>query len=154
MNALRPTFLRPTSFSSPARLIASTTPRAVLLLRPAPRHTSSPLSRALSTVPTQFTPGGPDPPSLYPQPHEKPQRSATSEFYRALVPSMLHCLALGSIVYYALELVWMYLKREKEREELRKRVEELEGELETLRSGGKGVGKDGAAQGKSWWKLW
>ncbi|GAA6029171.1 hypothetical protein JCM8097_001635 [Rhodosporidiobolus ruineniae] len=112
--------------------------------------------RALSSMPTHSTPGGPDPPSLYPQqPPSKPARSATSEFYRALVPAMLHCLALGSIVYYALELAWMWLKREKEGEELKERVERLEKELEEERTRGGKVGKGAAAGGgTSWWKLW
>ncbi|GAA5991747.1 hypothetical protein JCM10908_001120 [Rhodotorula pacifica] len=98
----------------------------------------------------------PPPPDSKPQPK---QRSATSEFYRALVPSMLHCLALGSIVYYALELAYIYLAREKEGESLRARVEQLEGELALERAGGtKGEGTGGAAADgagrKSWWKLW
>ncbi|TKA52094.1 hypothetical protein B0A53_04754 [Rhodotorula sp. CCFEE 5036] len=96
--------------------------------------------------------------SAPPPPDSKPkQRSATSEFYRALVPSMLHCLALGSIVYYALELGYIYLAREKDGETLRARVEQLEGELEMARAGGAdgtAAGLEGERSRKSWWKLW
>ncbi|POY72338.1 hypothetical protein BMF94_4640 [Rhodotorula taiwanensis] len=88
-------------------------------------------------------------------------RSATSEFYRALVPSMLHCLALGSIVYYALELGYVWLAREKEGEELRLRVAQLESELAVARTsplGDAGTAGGGALAGsgekRSWWKLW
>ncbi|GAA5898465.1 hypothetical protein JCM6882_007783 [Rhodosporidiobolus microsporus] len=141
-------------------LLPSSSTRALLTLTLARPSASSillaPPLRPLSTIPTSFTPGGPDPPSLYPP--EPPRRSATAEFYRALVPAMLHCLALGSIVYYALELGWMWLKREKEAGELRERVGGLEEELEVERSRGaggstKGVGERGEGRG-SWWKLW
>jgi hypothetical protein len=68
---------------------------------------------------------------------------------------MLHCLALGSIVYYALELTWMWLKREKEGEELKKRVEELERELQVERTRGTKKGRTAATEGEgSWWKVW
>ncbi|GAA5972300.1 hypothetical protein JCM3765_007661 [Sporobolomyces pararoseus] len=85
--------------------------------------------------------------------------SATAVFYRALVPSMLHCLALGSIVYYALELVYMTLKREQQVELLGGRVKELENELEAARRGPTEAIKtaaDGRIEGekKSWWKVW
>ncbi|GAA5975000.1 hypothetical protein JCM11641_006797 [Rhodosporidiobolus odoratus] len=110
--------------------------------------------RPLSTIPTSFQPGGPEPPSLYPQQPQK-QRSASAEFYRALVPSMLHCLALGSIVYYAMELGWMWLKREKEGVELSERVKVLEEELEReRRRGAVGTKAEAASSGGSWWKLW
>lgn len=48
---------------------------------------------------------------------------------------MLHCLALGSIVYYALELLHSTLDNELVIEELRREVEKLEGRLEELRWG-------------------
>lgn len=68
---------------------------------------------------------------------------------------MLHCLALGSIVYYALETGYMYLSREKQAEDLGKKVEELERELAVARAGPVVVGSDGLkSSGKSWWKFW
>ena len=74
---------------------------------------------------------------------------------------MLHCLALGSIVYYALELLHSTLDNELVIEELRREVEKLEGRLEELRwgraGGGEGEGKGkGEGEGKagSWWKIW
>lgn len=45
---------------------------------------------------------------------------------------MLHCIALGSIVYYALELVHNTLDNEFIIEELRGEVLELEGRLEGM----------------------
>lgn len=72
---------------------------------------------------------------------------------------MLHCLALGSIVYYALELVYMSLKREQQVERLGAQVARLELELETARHSS--VSKAVPAQvggpnasGKRWWKVW
>lgn len=64
----------------------------------------------------------------------KPKKapSTTTLFYRQLVPSMLHCIALGSIVYYALELVHNTLDNEFIIEELRGEVLELEGRLEGM----------------------
>ncbi|CEQ40653.1 SPOSA6832_02287 [Sporobolomyces salmonicolor] len=83
--------------------------------------------------------------------------SPTAVFYRALVPSILHCLALGSIVYYALELSYMWLRREKDAEDLGARVAELERELEEARkgreTGGVSAGERTARRG-SWWRLW
>lgn len=72
---------------------------------------------------------------------------------------MLHCLALGSIVYYALELAYIYLAREKEGETLRARVEQLEHELALERAGGASRDSATASQGgqpghKGWWKFW
>jgi len=67
---------------------------------------------------------------------------------------MLHCLALGSIVYYALELTWMTLAREKQGEELRARVEQLEGQLAEARAGKVDAQEVGQAARRSWWKLW
>ncbi|GAA6018392.1 hypothetical protein JCM11491_005957 [Sporobolomyces phaffii] len=93
--------------------------------------------------------------------------SATAVFYRALVPSMLHCLALGSIVYYALELAYMTLEREQQVDTLGTRVRLLERELDHARttSNRRRGGLDGdpshdeAAQARRgpdtpWWKLW
>ncbi|GAA5897635.1 uncharacterized protein JCM6883_006762 [Sporobolomyces salmoneus] len=86
--------------------------------------------------------------------------SATAVFYRALVPSMLHCLALGSIVYYALELAYMTLKREQQVELLGDKVRKLEGELEDARRGpiGRVTGmierKTDEREEKPWWKVW
>ncbi|GAA5864890.1 hypothetical protein JCM5353_003324 [Sporobolomyces roseus] len=88
--------------------------------------------------------------------------SVTAVFYKALLPSMLHCLALGSIVYYALELAYMTLSREKQVEELGDKVRRLEEALEiarqepvegVLRSVKRTEG-DGGGKGKSWWKVW
>ncbi|GAA6000583.1 uncharacterized protein JCM10292_000496 [Rhodotorula paludigena] len=92
-------------------------------------------------------PGGPRPPT------EEERPSATAEFYRALVPSMLHCLALGSIVYYALELTYMYLLREKQGDDLRAKVAALEDELAAVRAGPHDA-QGGAKATRSWWKLW
>lgn len=132
----------------PSRRIASLLPNSS-----SPRLTPLFL-RTYASIPTHFVPGGPEPPNLLPPP--APKRSASSEFYRALVPSMLHCLALGSIVYYALELGWMWLKREKEGEELTRKVAELERELALERTRGISKGKSTAEDGKggSWWKIW
>ncbi|GAA5823200.1 hypothetical protein JCM11251_007521 [Rhodosporidiobolus azoricus] len=141
---------RSAQFSSVNALLSLSRRSALTVLRPS--------TRFQSTVPSSFRPGGPDPPSLYPTPppSDATRRSATSEFYRALVPAMLHCLALGSIVYYALELGWMWLKREKEGGELRDEVERLERELERVRRTGAGVekGEEGEKEERSWWKLW
>jgi hypothetical protein len=65
---------------------------------------------------------------------------------------MLHCLALGSIVYYALELLHHTLDRELVVEELETKVRGLEGELEVLRSGSDGLVQ--GESGKSWWRFW
>ncbi|GAA5956307.1 hypothetical protein JCM21900_006138 [Sporobolomyces salmonicolor] len=90
-----------------------------------------------------------------PRPRDQP--SPTAVFYRALVPSILHCLALGSIVYYALELSYMWLRREKDAEDLGARVAELERELEEARkgraTGGVGAGERTERRGR-WWRLW
>lgn len=96
-------------------------------------------------------PGSPPPD---PSPPKERSTSATAQFYRDLVPAMLHCLALGSIVYYALELTWMTLAREKQGEELRARVEQLEGQLAEARAGKVDAQEVGQAARRSWWKLW
>ncbi|GAA5843062.1 hypothetical protein JCM9279_001847 [Rhodotorula babjevae] len=103
--------------------------------------------------------GGPPPLSAPPPPPPGPPqppkaRSATSEFYRNLVPAMLHCLALGSIVYYALELAYMVLAREKQGDELRAKVERLEGQLADARAGKVDVQGETRAAQRSWWQLW
>lgn len=68
---------------------------------------------------------------------------------------MLHCLALGSIVYYALEVGYMYLSREKQAEDLGKRVDELERELAVARAGPAVAGSEGSKTSeKTWWKFW
>ena len=74
---------------------------------------------------------------------------------------MLHCLALGSIVYYALELVYMTLKREQQVELLGGRVKELEDELEAARKGplesvetATDGGRIEGENRKNWWKVW
>jgi hypothetical protein len=75
---------------------------------------------------------------------------------------MLHCLALGSIVYYALELTYMTLSREQQVELLGERVKLLEGELDLARRGptdeGRKVteGRTDPTEGerKRWWKVW
>lgn len=69
---------------------------------------------------------------------------------------MLHCLALGSIVYYALELVYMTLKREQQVEVLGNRVKLLEQELDNARTGsGEAAPTTSGETGKRrWWKLW
>jgi len=75
---------------------------------------------------------------------------------------MLHCLALGSIVYYALELVYMTLSREKQVEVLGDKVRRLEEALEIARvepvegvsRNTKGNEGDREGKGKSWWKVW
>ncbi|GAA5868569.1 hypothetical protein JCM1840_005492 [Sporobolomyces johnsonii] len=111
----------------------------------------SPLTRTLllSRSSSSSSPAAPPP---------RDQPSPTAIFYRALVPSILHCLALGSIVYYALELTYMWLRREKEAEELGAKVAELERELEEARKGrgpSGGSEREGAtAKGRSWWRLW
>lgn len=66
---------------------------------------------------------------------------------------MLHCLALGSIVYYALELTYMYLLREKQGDDLRAKVAALEDELAAVRAGPHDA-QGGAKATRSWWKLW
>lgn len=68
---------------------------------------------------------------------------------------MLHCLALGSIVYYALELLHSTLDNELVIEELQQEVEKLEGRLDELRWG-KVEGGEAPVPGKggSWWKFW
>lgn len=87
-------------------------------------------------------------------------------FYRSLVPSMVACLAIASCVYYALELAYVVLEREKRGIELAKRVEVLEGTLEKLMvvkpqesndvvETGKVEGDDGQrSRTQSWWKIW
>ncbi|KWU45869.1 hypothetical protein RHOSPDRAFT_32342 [Rhodotorula sp. JG-1b] len=117
-----------------------------------PHYTPAPNLAPASAQPPLSSGSAPPPPDSKPK-----QRSATSEFYRALVPSMLHCLALGSIVYYALELAYIYLAREKEGETLRARVEQLEGELAVARAGGAdgtATELEGERSRKSLWKLW
>ncbi|ORY88184.1 hypothetical protein BCR35DRAFT_301696 [Leucosporidium creatinivorum] len=85
--------------------------------------------------------------------------SATALFYRQLVPSMIACLSIGSIVYYALELTHSILDREVVVRELEEKVATLEGEVERLRVTG-GASAAGSAEeklfdgGKSWWKVW
>ncbi|SCV69308.1 BQ2448_2328 [Microbotryum intermedium] len=64
--------------------------------------------------------------------------SATSIFYRKLVPSMLHCLALGSIACYALELLHSHLYGQYIAKELQTRVDGLKSELEQLHRSGHG----------------
>ncbi|GAA5906380.1 hypothetical protein JCM5296_003184 [Sporobolomyces johnsonii] len=127
------------------------------LARTSPLSTTlSPLTRTLvlsrsSSSSSSSSPAAPPP---------RDQPSPTAIFYRALVPSILHCLALGSIVYYALELTYMWLRREKEAEELGAKVAELERELEEARKGrgpsgvSEGEGEGETAAGRSWWKLW
>ncbi|BGP18596.1 hypothetical protein JCM10213_004229 [Rhodosporidiobolus nylandii] len=146
-----------------ARVTLSAAPlrSSPLLARPLPtllsRALSRPAARTLSTIPTQ-PPSYLSPPPLYPPGHEpQPERNASKEFYRALVPAMLHCLALGSIVYYAMELAWMWLSREKEGVKLKERVEELEAELEVARRST--APEVAAPQGEDrkegrWWKVW
>lgn len=63
---------------------------------------------------------------------------------------MLHCLALGSIIYYSLELLHNYLDSELIKEELEIKIMILESELEGLR---KGV-EEGGRESGSWWKSW
>ncbi|GAA6056525.1 hypothetical protein JCM3770_006860 [Rhodotorula araucariae] len=134
------------SFASSSPSTSSTLPRLV-----APAPALSQLQRRCFTPPAAptYDPRHPSPDSPPP-----PPRSASAEFYRAMVPSMLHCLALGSIVYYALELAYMVLAREKEGLDLRDQVARLEGELEVARRGAVGAREEHGAKGKSWWKLW
>lgn len=66
---------------------------------------------------------------------------------------MLACLAIGSIVYYSLELLHTYLEREVIVEELESKVTALRRELEdarTLRAGSNASTKEG----KKWYQLW
>lgn len=69
---------------------------------------------------------------------------------------MLHCIALGSIVYYALELVHNTLDNEVIIEELRAEVSLLEGRLEGVvkgsegKEGGKGMGTGTGRRGWFW----
>lgn len=79
---------------------------------------------------------------------------------------MVACLAIASCVYYALELAYVVLEREKRGIELAKRVEVLEGTLEKLMvvkpqesndvvETGKVEGDDGQrSRTQSWWKIW
>ncbi|SCZ97522.1 BZ3500_MvSof-1268-A1-R1_Chr4-3g07228 [Microbotryum saponariae] len=60
--------------------------------------------------------------------------SATSVFYRKLAPSMLHCLALGSIVCYGLELLHSHLHGQYLAKELQARVDELKIDIEQVLS--------------------
>lgn len=72
---------------------------------------------------------------------------------------MIACLAIGSCVYYALELTHSVLDREVVVRELEEKVMGLEAEVERLRVSGVGS-KVGAGEGelleagKSWWKVW
>ncbi|GAA5891297.1 hypothetical protein JCM8208_002576 [Rhodotorula glutinis] len=152
---------------------SSTVPTSTMIRRASPtpavaawqllhRRAYSPAPTAPSFDPRQRLAagsGGPSPLSAPPPPPPGPPqqpkaRSATSEFYRNLVPAMLHCLALGSIVYYALELAYMVLSREKQGDELRAKVERLEQQLAQARAGKLDVpGATQAAQ-RSWWQLW
>lgn len=74
---------------------------------------------------------------------------------------MLHCLALGSIVYYGLEVTHHYLDSELIIEELQARVRELERGVQEGRliGSGPGVARAGAdgvgsGDGGKWWKVW
>ncbi|KAM0752167.1 hypothetical protein T439DRAFT_379273 [Meredithblackwellia eburnea MCA 4105] len=98
------------------------------------------------------------------QSHQRQGPSPTAIFYRHLVPSMIQCLAIGSIVYYALELLHNTLDRERIIEELQAKVDGLERELQEKTQGRKGLlvgmvgGRNGdsleTGAGKSWWKFW
>ncbi|GAA5922086.1 hypothetical protein JCM3775_003486 [Rhodotorula graminis] len=164
--------------SVPARGIShsvpspSTLPTSTMLRRTSPtpaaaawqllhRRTYSPAPTAPAFDPRQPLAAavGPSPLSTPPPPPPGPPqqpkaRSATSEFYRNLVPAMLHCLALGSIVYYALELTYMVLSREKQGDELRAKVERLEAQLAEARVGKVEAQGGTPAPRRSWWKLW
>lgn len=69
---------------------------------------------------------------------------------------MLHCLALGSIVYYALELLHSHLESELVIEELTGEVHALEKRLDEVRWGADETaeGKSAGARGWGGWKLW
>lgn len=83
-------------------------------------------------------------------PTPKKAPSPTTLFYRQLVPSMLHCIALGSIVYYALELLHNTLDGELIVEELSLQVEMLEGELNLLKKGVEGSTTQSSEVKKGW----
>lgn len=71
---------------------------------------------------------------------------------------MLHCLALGTIVYYAAELLHNTLDNELVIEELEDKVRALEGRLDAERWGGEVQAEAEAAgsgsAGRAWWRLW
>lgn len=73
---------------------------------------------------------------------------------------MISCLAIGSVTYYALELVHSVLERELIVELLTAQVEGLEAQVEQLKQGrsGNSAGAGGdstpTGAGGSWWKLW
>ena len=70
---------------------------------------------------------------------------------------MLHCLALGSIVYYALELLWSSLESELVIGELQGQVTELEERLDAVRWGAEVEDEARRVERKSWssWlKFW
>lgn len=66
---------------------------------------------------------------------------------------MLHCLALGSIVYYSLELLHHTLESEVVQAELEAKVQGLERQVVELQRGGGGAvsGSEGKTGG---WRSW
>ncbi|KAL8277424.1 hypothetical protein RQP46_010146 [Phenoliferia psychrophenolica] len=116
----------------------------------------SPLLRQPLLLRLSSSTSTPPSPSSSPPPPAPRERSVTGQFYRQLVPSMLHCLALGSIVYYALELLWSHLESEVVIGELQGQVKELEERLDAVRWGGE-VEEEASrvgSSGRSWWKMW
>lgn len=73
---------------------------------------------------------------------------------------MLHSIALGSILYMAVELAHNFLEREYVAERLQGEVYRLEGELDELRQEGRRVGEGGRVGGGAeggggaWWRFW
>jgi hypothetical protein len=77
---------------------------------------------------------------------------------------MVACLAIASCVYYALELAYVMLERERRGIRLAERVEQLETQLKELmivEPIEPGVdtrsnlhGDAGAGKSSSWWKFW
>ncbi|GAA6064724.1 hypothetical protein JCM10212_005847 [Sporobolomyces blumeae] len=139
--------------TQPARGLASTSS-----IRSLPSPTARLASRAVSSsAPTRASTNPVLDHESDPS-HRREGASATAVFYRNLVPSMLQCLALGSIVYYALELTWMTLDRERKVERLSDEVTRLERELELARRRGTPAASETATDGRDgrrpWWKFW
>lgn len=67
---------------------------------------------------------------------------------------MLHSIALGSILYMALELTQSFLEREYVSDKLQGQVYALEAELDELRKEAAVSDAEGSARRTSWWKLW
>ena len=70
--------------------------------------------------------------------------------YRGFVPAMLHCLALGSITYYGLELYHARLSSRLMQQDLNAEVSRLAHEL-SAREPGASNEKPTSTPSKRWW---